>query len=589
LVDPRAQIAAAAGKLRCAGDLTSALALYERLYREDPNDVQALAVLSDALVEARQAGVALELLEKAATASGPELDTTRAKALLALDRWPEALDLFNAIVEQNPNWADGWNNLACCLSELGREAEAAARWRRALELHPHHVSATLGLAQQTKKQDQLDQSRTLLENLLSAGDHPPARRALVDVLLRLGDTQAAVQHAKQLVQGPSSSMEDQMQLARAHFLGGDLDAYIACLDVVSDQPWKGVTASSVAIAALAESGRIDEARQRLAQHLAQDPADANARLVEARDCLRQGDFVNGWRAYAYRLRLPKNQIHFNLEPNWDGRPLQGRSVLVLGEQGLGDVCHFSRFLKPLLADNPASSLIAEPRMLPLLQEAYPKLHFSDPEQIGLLPTPLVRIALGSLPLLYGTSLEQVAALDQGIRANEADLRCLRARLDQDARHPWRVGISLLGGRPSDEYQRRKRSLPIATVLQQLAGLPITLVDLQHKGHPPEFHQEAERLALQVLHYPDLTDNLGLLVAAIAAVDGVLTAQQSNAHLCGALGQRGLVLLPPGCHFVFGEPVQTAWYPSLEVIRADRYGCWDGIEQEIPQRIQAWLA
>ena len=124
--------------------------------------------------------------------------------------------------------------------------------------------------------------------------------------------------------------------------------------------------------------------------------------MEARDSLRQGDFVNGWRAYAYRLRLPKNQIHFNLEPNWDGRPLQGRSVLVLGEQGLGDVCHFSRFLKPLLADNPGSSLIAEPRMLPLLQETYPELHcFSDPEQIGLLPTPLVRIALGSLPLLYG--------------------------------------------------------------------------------------------------------------------------------------------------------------------------------------------
>ena len=126
------------------------------------------------------------------------------------------------------------------------------------------------------------------------------------------------------------------------------------------------------------------------------------------------------------------------------------------------------------------------------------------------------------------------------------------------------------------------------MLQQLAGLPITLVDLQHKGHPPEFQQEAERLGLQVLHYPDLTDNLGLLVAAIAAVDGVLTAQQSNAHLCGALGQRGLVLLPPGCHFVFGEPVQTAWYPSLEVIRADHFGCWDGIEQEIPHRLKAWF-
>ena len=265
-------------------------------------------------------------------------------------------------------------------------------------------------------------------------------------------------------------------------------------------------------------------------------------------------------------------------------------MLVLGEQGLGDVCYFSRFLKPLLADNPCTALIVEPRLLPLLQPAYPDLQmFCDPELIGLLPIPLVRIPLGSLPLLYGMSCDQIASLDHGLKPRDADLRCVSNRLRRDADHPRLLGISLQAGRAGDEYQRRKRSLPTAVVLQQLAGLPVTLVDLQHEGHPPEFQQEAKRLGLQVLRYPDLTDNLGLLAAAIAAVDGVVTAQQSNAHLCGALGQKGLVLLPPGCHFVYGEQVHRCWYPSLEFIRSDRFGSWEGIEHELSPWLNTWLA
>ena len=590
------EIAAAAHKLRRKGDLATALALYQRLHNENPSDPVFLAMLADALVASRQAGQALELLAKfnhsdcsLFDTSSPQLSTAKAKALLALDRWPEALELFRNVVEHHPAWADGWNNLGCCLLDLGRDAEASARLHRAVELDPVHLEATLGLARLYKRLGDLHQSRSLLEQLLTQVDYPEARRALVAVLLRLDDTTSALVHAQKLLE-EESTLEDQMQLARVYFTSGDIDAYIACLDALPSRIWKGVSTASLAIGALAESGRAEQARQRLATLLEHDPADANSQLVQARDLLSQGNFSLGWRAYAHRLRLPSNQIHFNLESNWCGQPLKGQSVLVLGEQGIGDVCYFSRFLKPLLSDNPGCALIAEPRLLPLLQSTYPDLYsFHDPAQINLLRTPLVRIPLGSLPLLYGKTREQIEGHCHQIRPRGADLICFKGRLDQDAKYPIRVGISLLAGRPGDEYQRRKRSLPFRTVLEQLAGHPITLVDLQHHGHPPEFHEEVERLGLQVLHYPGLTDNIGLLAAAISALDGVLTSQQTNAHLCGALGKRGLVLLPPGCHFVFSEQALPSWYPSLEVIRADRFGCWDVIEQELPLRLRAWLA
>ena len=277
LHESRAALAEAADKLRQKGDLNAALALYERLHHSYPRDALAQALLADALVACRQAGRALEVLAQAAGDSRPELETAKAKALLALGRWPEALELFRQVVDQYPSWADGWNNLACCLRDLGRNAEAAPRWRRALDLEPLHLAATLGLAKLYKELNSLEQSRSLLEAFLQAGDERQTRRELVAVLLRLGETATAVDHAQQLVKADGATLDDQMLLGRAHFLAGDVDAYIACLDGLPDQDWKGVSTESLAIGTLAEIGHIDQARQRLARHLEQDPGDANAR------------------------------------------------------------------------------------------------------------------------------------------------------------------------------------------------------------------------------------------------------------------------------------------------------------------------
>jgi Flp pilus assembly protein TadD len=592
----RAELAAAADQLKRQGNLAGACALYERLHRENPADFLCLALLADTLVANRQAGKALNLIESlvdsaepAQLLASPELSSVKAKALLAVGRWPEALQWFQLVVMHHSHWPDGWNNLGCCLLEQGRDGEAAARFRRALELNPTHIEANLSLAKIYKQLGRLEQSRNLYESLLEKIDHHQTRHELVAILLRLNETKLALFQAQRLVNDSLSNIDDHMLLARAFFLNDDLDGYIDCLEAIPQKLWKGVSTESLVIGTLAESGRIHQARQRLTRHLAEHPADANAQLIHARDLLSRGEFAQGWRAYAHRLRLPQNQLHFGMEPNWMGQPLKGETILIIGEQGVGDVCYFSRFIKPLLKDNPNCSMLVEPRMISLLESTYPDLHLlCDPEQVQLLPSPLVRIALGSLPLLYGNSKQEIDRLYEPLNPREAELLCIQSQFKRDAKFPNCIGISLLAGRPADEYQQRKRTVPFRKVLQQLASLPITLVDLQHNGHPPEFYAEAERLGIQVLRYSNLTDNLGMLAAAIASVKGVITAQQTNAHLCGSLGKSGLAILPPGCHFVYGEQAHSAWYPRLDLIRSKHWGDWDVIEAELPKHLNNWL-
>lgn len=576
------------------GNSEAALKLYSKLYAQNTESTVIAILYAEALVTQRNSYAALDLLGKINAQDFPpetksNFYTTKAKALVSIGKLFSALDLFITTVEIDPHSPNAWSNLGCCLMDMGRDCEATAHFEKAVQLNPFHTEASRALAQLYKKVGNYKKSKLCLENILTNINDTAARIELVNILLLLNQHIEAREHAKYLCINGTDKIEHMMLLARTHFLSNDINAYIKCLNDMPNQLWKGVSTQSLVIGTLAESGQPREARKKLKVYLSHNPVDANARLVRARDLLSHGEFEDGWRDYAFRLNLPANQVHFGLESNWDGHSIKNQNVLILGEQGIGDIAYFSRFIIPLLQDNTFCSLICEPRIESLLAKSFNKLNvFSDPALISLLPRPLVRVPLGSLPLLYGKNSAQVRSCSQSLRASPEDIAHMSEIFLRDASSPLRIGISLSAGRPSDEYQKQKRSLPSLDVLNILAGRNLSLVDLQHNGHDQSFYDSAKKLGIQVLRYPQLTENLGLLLAALSCLDGVVTAQQTNAHLCGALARKCITILPVCSHFVYGPTTHSYWYPKMQIIRSKAWGDWSCIKNKLSDELDIML-
>ena len=78
------------------------------------------------------------------------------------------------------------------------------------------------------------------------------------------------------------------------------------------------------------------------------PDEAELHWNRARCYLQLGNFEPGWLEYEWRWKLPgdKHRARAFAQPLWLGaEPLQGKTVLLHSEQGLGDTLQFCRYVK----------------------------------------------------------------------------------------------------------------------------------------------------------------------------------------------------------------------------------------------------
>jgi hypothetical protein len=326
---------------------------------------------------------------------------------------------------------------------------------------------------------------------------------------------------------------------------------------------------------LHERGQIEEglASSRRATTLKHDMAGAHFAIAEAQ--LLLGEFAEGWEEYEWRFRIPGVPPLMppplkQDRPQWGGGRLGEGRLMLIGDQGFGDVLQFSRYIPWAVAKGQPTFLATSKEMAPTIRRMFPDLEIQT--RWADCTTFTAYAALSGLPRLHGTRLDTIPPI-VSLPLEPGKVMLWAARTTEAVPAGLkRVGI-VWAGRPTHKNDRN-RSIGFGLFAAALGSLPgIALLSLQ-KGEQSADIAGYEGTAPLIDAAKDIEDYEDT-AALIAGLDVVVTVDTSVAHLTGILGKPCFVLLPftPDWRWLRAR-TDTPWYPSLRLFRQQTHGQWD---------------
>ncbi len=321
---------------------------------------------------------------------------------------------------------------------------------------------------------------------------------------------------------------------------------------------------------LRPQGRIAETRAIQELLVEAVPGDLPGRFDLAETALLLGDFERGWREYHWRYSLPHTtRIERKVQrPRWDGRRIEGKTLLIHDEQGFGDTFQFIRMV-PWAKARGGARLILEiaPELLTLARRTE---GFDQLITRGTLPPAFdVHCEMMSLPMVMGLTLADLPGKIPYLAPDPQRLARWRRRL---AKLPRPLVALVWAGRP-EHHNDANRSTALAG-LAPLALPGITFLAVQ-KG-PKAAEAKAPPTGMSLVPLGDEIRDFEDTTAILAIADLLISVDSSPVHLAGALGRPAWVLLPfvPDWRWLL-EREDTPWYPSVKLFRQDRGGDWSG--------------
>ncbi|KVO12235.1 hypothetical protein WL30_06935 [Burkholderia ubonensis] len=485
--------------------------------------------------------------------------------------------------------------LTTALAGRQRTADAVALADRCERLHANAVARfSLGYALQMDGRH-AEAVAPYRAALATEPDLPSLRNNLA-IALRLsgGDRAEEAALLEEAVNVDPHDVQAWINLVIARLAAQDLTGALACAErLVVLAPDNALAMNNVALA-MKEAQRWDDAERHAARACELAPGDASYRFNLAIVHLVRGDYAAGWREHEARWdgsgelrgRLPALP-----GPRWRGEPLAGKTLLVWGEQGMGDVLQFCRFVA-LLAErvHREGGRLAWntfPQMGALMQRSL-GAHadvFSAGGGVDALPRFDYEVPLISLPLMLGTG---DATLTSAVPYLEADARARdawRARLASDVEGGRRLKVGLVWTGSAGHQRNPFRRVGIERYVAAFRGIDGVAFYSVQPGAQADV-AAARAAGLPIADYTAELASFDDTAAFVGALDLVITVCTSVAHLAGALGARTWVLLDVNPHWPWLlERRDSPWYPMATLYRQSSFADWNPVMEAIERDLR----
>ncbi len=572
--------------LESMGRLDESLQCFQRALALNPRLAEAHH--NRALVEAAlgQHSAALASIDRtlALQPQQPAVHANRGNILRALGRSGEALQSYDRALAIRGDDGTVHHNRGLALMELDRPSEALASFDRALELAPGAAPTHLCRGKVCLQLGNPGQALSSLERALALDSNQFETHFHCGVALGLlgrhGEALASYDRAAAL-KPDSAELLNNRGVALGRLLR--TDEALAHFDQALLRNPNLVEAHTNAGNILKGFKRFDESGQHFDRAVALKPGDPAATWGQALLKLTLGEFSEGWKLHESRLQLT-HMGSFNTmfdRPRWTGaEPLEGKTLLVHAEQGLGDTLQFCRYVRLLDARRSRVLLKVQAVLIPLLRS----LEFNGALfDVGEpLPEFDYHCPLMSLPLAFGTNLDSIPGGVPYLRADNERVRHWRHRLS--TLPGLKIGLNWQGN-PDTEKQPwihgRSFALAVAEPLARIEG--VNLISMQ-KG--PGAEQRAQVPFAHLIRELQDPYNLGSesmqeTAALVSALDLVITSDTALAHLAGALGVPVWTVLGavPDWRWLT-DRADSLWYPTMRLFRQRTPNDWGGVFRQV---------
>ena len=513
--------------------------------------------------------------------------TLAASIRLALGQAAEALVASDAAIAIMPGLPRAHAARADALQALKRFEDAVASYDRAIALKPDQVSA---LTNRGNTLAELDRSEEALASyslaLAMAPDAPQIHSNRARVLNELQRFDEAIESADRAISLNPNYANAWMHRGKAFYgllrFPEALECFFAAARI-DGRSGEVLTNLGMGLAAV---GRYAESLTALDLAVALSSAPSPARFQRARVRLMLGEFGSGWDDYEARWDdrvfvatgsgCVTEEGRRHMSPPAAADDIAGARLLLLSEQGVGEEIMFASMLPDVLGLAASATLVCDPRLTSLFAESFPAL------------TVMGRDAARTLRLGDFDRITPMGSLCRAMRRNAAAFpgapylaprRDLVARWGErlgPANGRMRVGISWRGGTQKTGGAARSMSLAQLKPLLDVDGCDF--VSLQYGDPRDEIAAANRELGQAIKVFPAVEiDDFEELAALTMALDHVVTIQTALVHLCGAVGQKAIVMVPkrPEWRYMASGP-SMPWYGSVQIIRQTQQEDWNGV-------------
>ena len=524
---PTAAVLEAAIEHQQAGRLSDAEAIYRKVLLTDPDNAFANHLLGVITLSSGQAQAAVDLIGKS--------------------------------VKADPNFAEARKNLGSALMSAGRLEEAAESCRRAVELQPDYAEAFNNLGVVLNKAEHFEEAERNCRRALEL------KPDYADAHNNLGNS----------IRGSGRLEEAERSYRRA-------------LEIDSHHPGAHNNLGVV----FKDTGRFEESEQSCRRAVELDPGFADAHTNLALALFQLGHLKEGWEEYEWRWgsqghRSPARAFP---QPQWDGSSLEGKKIILWGEQGLGDEVRYAGMIPDLLDKGAAVSMECAERLVGLFARSF--------EGTDVHAAPYEAAERGEREYDFQCSFPSLGRfLRPTLEAFRRDGGYLVA--DPERRDFWQKRLAGLSGRPKvgiiwrGQLMDQGRSKFYATIgdLAPILTLPgVDFVNLMYDECDEERAEALELYGVPIHTWDDLDlkDDMDGVAALISGLDLAVCCLSTPGELAGALGVPTLTFLAQKSHFMMLGTADTAWHPSARYFTKQLRDPWGPVFEDLARSVKQRL-